>query len=478
MRVELITPEEMKRVEALAPGHGVSLGSLMENAGRAVAAEIISRYPQRPVTVLCGPGNNGGDGFVIARLLNDLGWPVTLHLLGDRSKLSGDALAMAKLWTHPIKSIDEEFSGALIVDALFGIGLAREFPANLAQRINGRGHDVVAVDIPSGIDAMSGEVRGAAVRADLTVTFFRQKPGHLIWPGRAHCGEIVVAEIGLPQAAIAQAESKLWLNKPLALPSIAADAHKYTRGGAVIWSGDALHTGASRLAAWAAQKAGAGIVCLAGGRDGLVMQAQHVTSILLHEVKETSDIENLLGGAKYSACCFGPAAGTTDVQRRIAMGMLATGKKIVLDADAFTLFAGNRDMAFRMMKQGEETRVVLTPHAGEFARLFPDLVENYNAPIDRARAAADMTGAVVVLKGPSTVIASPTGETALQAEAPAKLATAGSGDVLAGLITGLMAQGMTPFEAAQAGVWMHADAAARVAHEAMTAEELLQAVVR
>jgi ADP-dependent NAD(P)H-hydrate dehydratase / NAD(P)H-hydrate epimerase len=478
MRVELVTPSEMKHVEALAPAHGVSLRMLMENAGRAVAAEIIARYPQRPVTVLCGPGNNGGDGFVIARLLNDLGWPVTLHLLGERAKLTGDALAMSKLWSHPIKSIDDDFAGALIVDAIFGIGLARDFPEALANRINSFGTDVVSVDIPSGVDALSGAIRGAAVKADLTVTFYRQKPGHVIWPGRSYCGEIVTTELGLPETATTQIASKLWINSPPLLPLPALDAHKYSRGGAVIWSGDALHSGASRLAAWAAQRAGAGIVCLAGPRDGLLVHAHHVSSILLHEIKETSDIENLLGGKKYSACCFGPASGTSDAHRRIAMGMIASGKKIVLDADAFTLFAGNRDMAFRMMKQFDDTRAVLTPHSGEFERLFPDLVDGYSAPIDRARAAAEMTGAVVVLKGPSTIIAAPSGETALQAEAPSKLATAGSGDVLAGLITGLMAQGMSPFAAAQAGVWLHADAARKIPHQAMTAEELVHAITQ
>jgi ADP-dependent NAD(P)H-hydrate dehydratase / NAD(P)H-hydrate epimerase len=478
MRMELVTPAEMKHVEALAPAHGVSLRMLMENAGRAVAAEIIARYPQRPVTVLCGPGNNGGDGFVIARLLNDLGWPVTLHLLGERAKLKGDALAMSKLWSHPIKSMDDDFAGALIVDAIFGIGLKRDFPEALANRINSFGTDVVSVDIPSGVDALSGAIKGAAVKADLTVTFYRQKPGHVIWPGRAHCGEIVTSEIGLPESATSQIASKLWINAPPLLPLPERDAHKYSRGGAVIWSGDALHSGASRLAAWAAQGAGAGIVCLAGPRDGLMVHAHHVSSILLHEIKETSDIENLLGGKKYSACCFGPASGTTDAHRRIAMGMIASGKKIVLDADAFTLFAGNRDMAFRMMKQFDDTRAVLTPHSGEFERLFPDLAEGYTAAIDRARAAAEMTGAVVVLKGPSTIIAAPSGETALQAEAPSKLATAGSGDVLAGLITGLMAQGVSPFEAAQSAVWLHADAARKIPHQAMTAEELVQAITQ
>jgi ADP-dependent NAD(P)H-hydrate dehydratase / NAD(P)H-hydrate epimerase len=478
MRMDLVTPAEMKHVEALAPAHGVSLLSLMENAGRGVAAEIIARYPQRPVTVLCGPGNNGGDGFVIARLLNDLGWPVTLHLLGDRGKLKGDALAMSKLWSHPIRSIDDDFAGALIVDAIFGSGLKRDFPEILANRINSLGTDVVAVDIPSGVDASSGKIRGAAVKADLTVTFFRQKPGHVIWPGRAYCGEVVTAEIGLPDAVTSSVPSKLWINQPPLLPFPALDAHKYSRGGAVIWSGDALHTGASRLAAMAAQRAGAGIVCLAGPRDGLMVHANHVSSIILHDVKETTDIENLLGGKKYSASCFGPASGTTEALCRIAMGMIASGKKIVLDADAFTLFAGNRDMAFRMMKQFDDTRAVLTPHAGEFERLFPDLVDGYEAPIDRARAAADMTGAVVVLKGPSTIIAAPSGETALQAESPAKLATAGSGDVLAGLITGLMAQGLSPFAAAQAGVWLHADAARKVPHQAMTAEDLLFAITQ
>jgi ADP-dependent NAD(P)H-hydrate dehydratase / NAD(P)H-hydrate epimerase len=471
MKVELITPDEMRRVEALAPAHGVSLEALMENAARSVAAEIISRFPQRPITILCGPGNNGGDGFGVARLLDDLGWPVSVHFLGDFDALQGDALTMARKWTKAIRTIDQPFEGAVIVDALFGIGLNRDFPADLAKRIAAAKVPVVSVDVPSGVDGLTGQVRNAAVKADVTVTFFRQKPAHVLRPGKDYCGEIVVTEIGLPHQAEAAAQHLLWINEKPKLPKHSFDTHKYRRGGVVVWSGDALHTGASRLSALAAQRAGAGIVCLAGPRDGLMVQAHHVTSIVLHEASTSGELSTLLESKKYAALCIGPAGGVTEALRRLVMAGIAAGKPVVFDADAFSVFEGHREILLRLTKQNKH--VVMTPHDGEFERLFPEIAAKSESRIDRARAAAALAHAIVVLKGPGTVIAHPDGRAAVQVGAPAKLATAGSGDVLAGLIAGLLAQGFDAFAAARAGVFLHSEAANSWPRDVMTAEDLL-----
>jgi ADP-dependent NAD(P)H-hydrate dehydratase / NAD(P)H-hydrate epimerase len=336
---------------------------------------------------------------------------------------------------------------------------------------------VVAIDVPSGIDGLTGAVRGAAVKADLTVTFFRMKPGHVVEPGRTHCGEIVVAEIGLPEEVTSLLPQRLWINEKPVLPLVTHDQHKYSRGGAVIWSGDALHSGAARLAAQAAQRSGAGIVCLAGPKDGLIMQAQHVTSIVLHEVQSSGELEHLLGGSKYRACCIGPAAGVTEAMWRMVMAALASAKPVVLDADALTLFAQHRDIALRMTNQQQKVHVVMTPHEGEFARMFPELVSEPSR-LHRAQAAAQVSGTVIVLKGEGTIIAHPDGRAVIQTQAPAKLATAGSGDVLAGLIAGLMAQEMAPFEAACAGVWLHTEAARSLPRSVVIAEDLVAALAR
>lgn len=472
MSLELLTPQEMYRADALAAAAGVPTLTLMETAGRAVAHEILRRYGARETLVLCGPGNNGGDGFVVARHLKRWGWPVRLALLGDKAALKGDAAAMAALWDGPVEQRAEIGEARLIVDAIFGAGLSRGFPAELADAINGASCPVVAVDVPSGLDGLTGQPRGACVQADLTVTFFRRKPGHVLAPGRFLCGEVVVAEIGIPDAVLQEIGPRAWINEGISLPLPQAEGHKYRRGHAVVVSGPPLNTGAARLAAMAALKSGAGLVTLSGSEAALAVQAAHVTAVMLSPLP----LSELLADRRKNAVCIGPAAGTGPETRSGVETALRSGAAVVLDADALTVFAGDGAALFRLIAERPGRPVVMTPHDGEFARLFKGVTAEADSKLERARKAASVSGAVVVLKGPDTVIAAPDGRARVNVSAPPSLATAGSGDVLAGIVTGFLAQGLNDFEAACAAVWLHGAAANRLGLRGLTAESLLAAL--
>ena len=472
MSHELLTPAEMYRADALAVEAGVASLKLMENAGRAVAAEILGRYGKRMVAVLCGPGNNGGDGFVVARLLKARGWPVKVYLLGDETKLKGDALAMRRKWKGRV----EDFAAfpatrpKLVVDALFGAGLNQDFPQSLADAVLAVGAPVVAVDVPSGLDGLTGQPRGASLKADLTVTFFRKKPGHVLQPGRALCGEVVVADIGIPESVLEVIRPPSQENVKPQLPPLLDADHKYRRGHAVIWSGPEFNTGAARLAALACARSGAGLTTIVGSEAALRIHACHLSSIML---KPLAEVDSLLGDARVTAWCIGPAAGASESLREAVLRILTTEAGCVLDADALTAFADAPDTLFHAIQAKPGRAVVMTPHEGEFARLFKHLSPAVDSKLERARAAARQSGAIIVLKGPDTVIASPDGEVRINTNAPAKLATAGSGDVLAGIVTGLMAQGMTGFDSASAAVWLHGDAGNRIKRARIMAEDLI-----
>jgi NAD(P)H-hydrate epimerase len=416
-----------------------------------------------PVLVLCGPGNNGGDGFVVARLLDDAGWPVRVGLLGATSALSGDARVNADRCPVPVAplSVSCVQDAALIVDALFGIGLSRPVggvAAAVIDAVNGGDAPCVAVDIPSGIDGDSGAVLGTAIKADVTVTFFRAQPGHYLMPGRAHCGQLVIADIGISDADTLPVVPPLWHNAPPVwdqqLPRPRIDGHKYQRGHALI-AGGAVMTGAARLAAVAARRMGAGLTSIAAPAAARPVYAAAEPGNLIVDADDAPQFAAVAGAANITALLVGPGAGRSAAVRAWVLAALATGKPTVIDADGLSAFAEAPKTLFQAISAAPSRPCVLTPHDGEFRRLF----DVGGDKVTRTRRAAQQSGAVVVAKGADTVIADAGGAAVINATGTPFLATAGSGDVLAGMITGLLAQGMAPFAAAAAAVWIHGRAA-------------------
>ncbi len=451
----LLSIKEMYAADAAAMAAGVPGRTLMEAAGWQVARAIRRRFPPRRVVVLCGPGNNGGDGFVVARLLSSWGWPVRLALLGGIGQIKGDAALMAGRWRGPVlaPSVDLLDDAPLVVDALFGAGLTRPLDGlarQLVETINLRRLQVAAIDMPSGIDGDTGAVLGAAPQAALTVTFFRPKPGHVLMPGRLLCGELVVGDIGIPQSVLAEIGPRAWINTPALwgerLPWPEADGHKYRRGHLLVAGGGTM-TGAARLAASAGHRAGAGLTTVVAPKEALAVYRAGQPGIIVQDMDAWDD---LLADRRRNAAVLGPGLGVGEDTRRLVLGALAAGKSCVLDADALTSFAGNPAALW-----GVGGTPVVTPHDGEYSRLFSQLGDR----LTRARRAAGESGAVVLLKGADTVVAAPDGRAAVTVSAPPTLATGGTGDVLAGIIGGLLAQGMSPFDAACAGAWMHGEAA-------------------
>jgi ADP-dependent NAD(P)H-hydrate dehydratase / NAD(P)H-hydrate epimerase len=482
--LELLTAEEMGRADRLAVDGGVRGATLMENAGRAVADEVARRDPDAgAVTVLCGPGNNGGDGFVAARHLKDRGYRVRLGFDGDEAGLPEDAAAMAKRYVGTREKLGPDLlAGAdAVVDALFGAGLARPIKGKLArlvESVNDSGLPVIAVDVPSGVDGTTGEVRGVAVRAIATVTFFRLKPGHLLFPGRTLCGEVSVADIGIPASVLAAIhpnsfanEPELWLAK---FPWPKDESHKYARGHAVVVSGPVFSTGAARLAARGALRAGAGLVTVASPRDALQVNAAQLTAIMMREADDARGLNNLLADPRKNAVLIGPGVGVGERTKEMVKVALGSAAAMVLDADALTSFARDPKLLFAAIG-GRAAPVVFTPHDGEFARVFPDLADL--PKLDRARQAASRSGAVIALKGADTVVAAPNGRASINATTSPWLATAGTGDVLAGMVLGLLAQAMPTFDAVSAAVWLHG-AAAKEFGPGLIAEDLPEMLPR
>ncbi len=454
----LLSVADMYAADAATIEDGTPGLALMENAGQAVAQAIMRRWAPRPVSVLCGPGNNGGDGFVVARLLEAAGWPVRLGLLGSRDRLTGDAAVMATRWAHPVEPLGLALleGEPLVVDALFGAGLTRALDGSakaLADASVERGLACVAVDMPSGLHGDTGAPLGCSFNATLTVTFGRRKYGHLLLPGRQRAGELVVADIGIPPAVIEALDIKVHENDPLLwrahLPHPQPTDHKYSRGHALVVGGDGAHSGAARLAARAALRVGAGLVTVHAPDAAIPVYAAQLTAVM---VGSATDLGAALADERKNALLIGPGCGVTATTREQALRALGAGKRCVLDADALTAFED--DPATLFVALGADA--VLTPHEGEYKRLFSHEEDR----LTRARAAAAACGAVVVLKGADSVIAAPDGRAAINANAPPTLATAGAGDVLAGLILGLLAQSMPAFEAAAAAVWLHGAAAA------------------
>jgi NAD(P)H-hydrate epimerase len=482
----VLTTRQMYEADRLAIAGGIAGSALMEAAGAAVAGAVMSRRAPQPVLVLCGPGNNGGDGFVAARHLAAAGWPVRVALLGPRDALKGDAAGAAAAWRGAVLPLDDAApaAGELVVDALFGAGLGRPLdgrPAELARRCAALGSAVVAVDVPSGLPGDGAEpLGGLAFRAETTVTFFRKKPAHLLMPAREFCGEVILAEIGIPAAVLAGIAPKTCENGPAVwlaeFPWRGAAAHKYQAGHLLVAGGTAV-TGAAQLACRAGLRIGAGLVSVACDAASLPIYAVANPGVITLNLPAAADFETALEDPRRNAVVVGPGNGVTDGTRQRAAAAIRAGKRAVLDADALTVFQDAPAALWRLVAAAAEGQVVLTPHDGEFARLFTDIAGNR---LERAVAAAGRSGAVVVLKGPDTVVAAPDGRAAINGGAPPWLATGGTGDVLAGMIGGLLAQGMPAFEAAAAAVWLHGCAAAGLG-PGMIAEDLpaaLPAVLR
>jgi NAD(P)H-hydrate epimerase len=466
----LLDVRQMGEADRLTVAAGTTGTVLMENAGTLVADAIGRHWSARPVTILCGPGNNGGDGFVAARHLAEVGWAVRLALLGSPAHLKGEARYHAARWSGAVEPFTPSaLDGAeLVVDAIFGAGLSRALEGMAAETLAAaarKGVPIVAIDVPSGVMGDTGESLGA-VAAALTVTFFRKKPGHLLLPGRLLCGEVVVTDIGTPTSVLDmivpntfENDPALWLSH---LPRPHDGGNKYTRGHALV-SGGYPMTGAARMAARAAARAGAGLTTIAVSEAALPVYAAALTSIMVTPIAAPDDFDRLLDDRRISAFLIGPGAGVGEETRSRALAMLGTGRATLLDADAITSFQDDPSALDRAIVGA----CVMTPHEGEFKRVF----DPNGDKLTRTRAAACRSGAVIVLKGTDTVIAAPDGSAIINANAPATLATAGSGDVLGGMVLGLLAQGMEPFLAAAAGVWLHG-AAANAFGPGLLAEDL------
>jgi ADP-dependent NAD(P)H-hydrate dehydratase / NAD(P)H-hydrate epimerase len=480
--MEVLTTVEMERADRLTIAAGTPGFALMLGAGQAVAQAAIDLVEEGPILVVAGRGNNGGDGFVAAAELAARGREVSVILLCERDSLQGDAASAARGWKHPVLPFNPQAIGkpALIIDALFGAGLNRPVkgdPYDMIEAINANGAPVLSIDLPSGINGTTGALMGVAVKATETITFFRRKPAHLLLPGRVYCGHVRVADIGIDAQVLSEIAPQTFENVPQswrhAFPVPRIDGNKYGRGHALIVSGDIAATGAARMAARGALRAGAGLVTLASPRDALAVNAAALTAVMVRPTDTAIEFGEQLNDKRLNACVIGPGAGVGQRTRDFVLTALSANRHLVLDADALTSFADAPGRLFEAIKALPDPQVVLTPHEGEFPRLFSDISNKhpFRSKLERVREAAERSGAIVLLKGPDTVVASPDGRASIAANAPPWLATAGAGDVLSGMIAGLLAQGAPAFEAACIGVWMHGEAA-QEAGPGLIAEDL------
>ena len=525
---ELLTAAQMKAIEAAAIASGEVTGlELMERAGRGVVEAVFAEWPELQAgtfraVVLCGPGGNGGDGFVVARLLKAWGWEIEVFLYGDPDRMPPDARVNYQRWlamgaVGVAASFDPwNTDAALYVDALFGIGLSRSlegeaFGIAKSLEISSQNHcaKLVSVDVPSGLCADSGkDLSGGNVlapRPDLTVSFGYRKLGHILGDGAQRCGKLVIKSIGLDlrkaMRALGERYDPLTKTKPQGLvvgllegidlapgysgPDSILDkgwvensGHKYSHGHAVILSGPPGHGGAARMAARGALRIGAGLVTVACPHKALAENAARLDAVMLRVVEDGAGLATVLQDTRINALCVGPglgldarAVGAVATVLEVSGSRITSGTAqplgVVLDADALTLISRDPAM-FDLLHEN----CVLTPHGGEFARLFPDIATKLAAPaitgpayskVDACREAAARAGCVVLLKGADTVIADPSGKCSINSahyeRAAPWLATAGSGDVLAGFIAGLLARGFGPMQAAETAAWLHVECA-------------------
>jgi hydroxyethylthiazole kinase-like uncharacterized protein yjeF len=474
-RSQILTVAQARAADRGAVASGTPLVVLMQHAGEAVAAEVMARWTPRPTLVLCGPGDNGGDGFVVAARLAAAGWSVRAAALADPNRMTGAAAEAAALWRGDVEILSPACVGdaALVIDALIGAGLSRPLGPEAAQTLEAcraAGAPLVAVDLPSGLDGDTGAPRGFAPQAALTVTFHRKKPAHVLEPGRELCGEVVVANIGLADPPtdwpLNENGPGLWRAQ---FPWPKTNAHKTQRGRMAVVSGEAWSTGAARLAARAGLRIGAGLVTVLSPPDACAVNAAHLEAVMLKPFCDRAELLRAAQGCDVAV--IGPGAGITLETKLNLLALAAAGPALVVDADVFTVFREVPEALFKVLTP----RDVMTPHAGEFERIFPGLLKSSAEKISAARAAAERAGAVVLLKGADTVIAAPDGRAVVNTNAAPWLATAGAGDTLAGFIAGLIAQGMDSFSAACAGAWIHAETG-RAFGPGLIAEDLPEGV--
>jgi ADP-dependent NAD(P)H-hydrate dehydratase / NAD(P)H-hydrate epimerase len=479
----LITPAAMGAVDHDASESGIDSFGLMQKAGQAVSAAALRLYPQgQRMVVLCGPGNNGGDGYIAAEALRAYGVAVCVYHLGDPARLKGDAAKAFAVYHGPMQPMADygPQHGDVVIDALFGAGLGRDLDpsvVDLIERITKAAVPVIAVDLPSGLDGLTGQPRPVTFQAVHTVTFMARKPGHVLMPGRAFCGTVEVYDIGIPRRILDIHRGLIALNTPAiwggSLPSVSGASHKFTRGHLTVFSGPMSATGAARLAAMAGLRAGAGLATIASPEAALAVNACQTTAVMVKQVDDVADVEAYLKDRRMGAFVLGPGFGIGEKARAFALAL--NKRMLVLDADGISSFKDQPEVLFDHFA-GDEVHLVLTPHEGEFARLFPDIAADESlGKVEKAQAAAKRANAALIYKGADTVIASPDGRALINENAPPWLATAGSGDVLAGIIGGLLAQGMPAFEAAAAGVYLHGETGLR-AGEGLTADDLVLAV--
>ena len=459
----VVNNEEMERIDKQTIQLGTPGMTLMQHAGEAVFHFIRDQLEKMPVVVLAGPGNNGGDGYVIAQCLLKEGWDVSVFAIDAAKPKGGDALKAAEAYSAGVAELtaDIDCNGKLVVDALFGTGLDRPIEDELAgavKAINAQDTTVIAVDIPSGVNGTSGKVLGCAINADYTITFCRKKRGHALMPGRACCGEVMVADIGMSDETVNAIAKPVFENHPSLwmgqFPFPALDTHKYKRGYTAVVGGDES-TGAARLAANSALRIGSGLASVLCSVDSFPIYASALTSVMVKRL-DKSDIDAFLKDERINSWLIGPGAGLSNTTRKRALSLAGSKQPLVLDADALSVFEDDPHPLIVSLHD----RVILTPHQGEFDRFFSqtDITLGANL-VSSVREAAQYCGCVVALKGPDTIIAAPDGRVVINNIGPAYLATAGSGDVLAGLCAGLQAQGMKAFEATCAATWTHSQAA-------------------
>ena len=457
----LLSVAESRAADHAAEAAGTPSFALMQRAGAGVAQAVQARWTPRPVLVLVGPGGNGGDGYIAAQRLAEAGWPVRIASTIDRARLKGDAALAAADWREEAPVLDRKVhadkvigDAQIVIDALYGAGLNKPLDTVTREvlRAAERSCAVVSIDVPSGLAGDTARELGYAPRADLTVALHRKRPAHLLEPGRSFCGETVVVDIGAPAPVaprLVENHPDLWIAR---FPWPNVDAHKGERGRLIVVWGPPHSRGAARLAARAALRVGAGLVTVASPPDSILVNAAHLTAVMLKPFENEEELLTL--AEPVDAVVIGPAAGVTEDTRLNVLACCRTGAAMVVDADALTVFRDDPDELFSALDRDD----VLTPHPGEFERLFPGLLKGSASRVEAARRAVELTGSVVVLKGADTVIAAPDGRAAINGNGAPWLATAGSGDVLSGLIAGLIAQGMASFDAACAGVWIHGEA--------------------